>query len=99
MVIVMVSMKDLLSKSVLTSDAYDIGTVNDFQVSVEDWNVSMVGVTLNAQSKKDLGIKKIALTGVSLCIPIAHVSKVGDMVTLRIDFDQLKDLPECKSLR
>lgn len=86
-------------KSVLTSDAYDIGTVNDFQVSVEDWKVAMVGVTLNAQSKKDLGIKKIALTGVTLCIPIAHVDKVGDMVTLRIDFDHLKDLPECKSLR
>ncbi|HNU35531.1 MAG TPA: PRC-barrel domain-containing protein [Methanomassiliicoccales archaeon] len=95
----MVSMKDLLSKSVLTSDAYDIGTVNDFQVSLEDWSVAMVGVNLNAQSKKDLGIKKIALTGVTLCIPIAQVDKVGDMVTLRIDFDHLKDLPECKSLR
>lgn len=93
------SMKDLLMKSVLTSDAYDVGTVNDFQLSLEDWKVSMVGVTLNAQSKKDLGIKKIALTGVTLCIPIAHVDKVGDMVTLRIDFDHLKDLPECKSLR
>ncbi len=95
----MVSMKDLILKSVLTSDAYDIGTVNDFHVSIEDWKVSMIGVTLNAQSKKDLGIKKIALTGVTLCIPIAHVNKVGDMVTLNIDFDHLKDLPECMSLR
>ncbi len=94
----MVSMKDLLLKSVLTSDAYDIGTVNDFQLSVEDWKVTAVGVTLNAQSKKDLGIKKLALTGVTLCIPIAHVNKVGDMVTLSIDFDHLKELPECKNL-
>ncbi len=94
----MVSMKDLLLRSVLTSDAYDIGTVNDFHVSIEDWKVAMVSVVLNAQSKKDLGIKKIALIGVSLCIPIAHVDKVGDMVTLRIDFDHLKELPECKSL-
>jgi len=94
----MVSMKDLLLKSVLTSDAYDIGTVNDFQLSVEDWKVTAVGVTLNAQSKKDLGIKKLALTGVTLCIPIAHLGKVGDMVTLRIDFDHLKELPECKNL-
>jgi sporulation protein YlmC with PRC-barrel domain len=94
----MVSMKDLLLKSVLTSDAYDIGTVNDFQVTIEDWKVSMIGVTLNAQSKKDLGIKKLALTGITLCMPIAHVDKVGDVVTLRIDFDHLMDLPECKSL-
>ncbi|MBP7086800.1 MAG: hypothetical protein KBA58_01920 [Methanomassiliicoccales archaeon] len=94
----MVSMKELLLKSVLTSDAYDIGTVNDLQISIEDWKVTMVSVVLNAQSKKDLGIKKIALTGVSLCVPIAHVDKVGDMVTLRIDFDHLKELPECKSL-
>jgi sporulation protein YlmC with PRC-barrel domain len=98
MVLEMVSMKDLLLNSVLTSDAYDIGTVNDFQVTIEDWKVSMIGVTLNAQSKKDLGIKKLALTGITLCIPIAHVDKVGDVVTLRIDFDHLKDLPECKSL-
>jgi len=97
-VLEMVSMKDLLLKSVLTSDAYDIGTVNDFQVTIEDWKVSMIGVTLNAQSKKDLGIKKLALTGITLCIPIAHVDKVGDVVTLRIDFDHLMDLPECKSL-
>ncbi len=94
----MVSMKDLLLKSVLTSDAYDIGTVNDFQVTIEDWKVSMIGVTLNAQFKKDLGIKKLALTGITLCMPIAHVDKVGDVVTLRIDFDHLMDLPECKSL-
>ncbi len=94
----MVSMKDIISKSVLTLDAYNIGTVNDFQVSVDDWGVKMIGVTLNAQSKKDLGIKKLALTGLTLCIPIEHVGKVGDMVTLRIDFDHLKDLPECKNL-
>ena len=94
----MVSMKDLLSKSVLTSDAYDIGTVNDFHVSLEDWKVSMIGVTLNSQSKKDLGMKVLSLSGITLCIPIEHVDKVGDVVTLRIDFDHLKDLPECKSL-
>ena len=94
----MVSMKDLLSKSVLTSDAYNIGTVNDFHVSLEEWKVSMIGVTLNSQSKKDLGMKKLSLTGLMLCIPIEHVDKIGDMVTLRIDFDHLKDLPECKNL-
>jgi len=60
--------------------------------------VVVIGVTLNAQSKKALGIKKLSLTGVTLSIPIAHVDKVGDMVTLRIDFDHLKDLPERKSL-
>lgn len=98
LVIEMVSVKDLMTKSVLTSDAYDIGSVNDFQLSIEDWRVTALGVTLNAQSKKDLGIKKLPLTGVTLCIPVAHLDKVGDMVTLRIDFDHLKDLPECKNL-
>ena len=98
MVIETVNMKDLLTKSVLTSDAYDIGTINDFQLSVEDWRVTAVGVTLNAQSKKDLGIKKLPLAGVTLCIPVSQLDKVGDMATLRIDFDHLKDLPECKNL-
>ena len=94
----MVSMKDLLLRSVLTSDAYDIGTVNDFHVSIEDWKVAMVSVVLNAQSKKDLGIKKFSLIGPTLCIPIDHVDKVGDVVTLKITFDQLKEIPECKKL-
>ena len=94
----MVSMKDLLGKSVLTSDASDIGAVNDFQLSVEDLKVNAVGVTLNAQTKRDLGIKKSPFTGVTLCIPIDHVNKVGDMVTLRIDFEHLKELPECKKI-
>lgn len=55
--VIMVSIKDVLLKSVLTSDAYNIGTVNDFELSVEDWKLTHIGVTLNMQSKKDLGIK------------------------------------------
>ncbi|MBN1109322.1 MAG: PRC-barrel domain-containing protein [Methanomassiliicoccales archaeon] len=94
-----VSMKDVLLKSVLTSDAYDIGTVNDFYLSVDEWKVDQIGVTLNMQSKKDLGIRKLSLTGTTICIPISYVNKVGDMVTLNIPFDELKGLPECKNLQ
>ncbi len=96
--VIMVSIKDVLLKSVLTSDAYNIGTVNDFELSVEDWKLTHIGVTLNMQSKKDLGIKKFSLLGPTLCIPIDHVDKVGDVVTLKITFDQLKEIPECKKL-
>jgi sporulation protein YlmC with PRC-barrel domain len=94
-----ISMKNVLLKSVLTSDAYDIGTVSDFDLEVDEWKVAQIGVTLNLQSKRDLGIRKLSLTGPTICIPISYVNKVGDMVTLNIPFDELKGIPECKKLQ
>ena len=94
----MVAMNSLLNKTVLSSDAFDIGTVSGFDLDISIWSVTHIGVTLNVQSTKELGVRKPLLGGLTICIPIAHVDKVGDMVTLNIPFDNLKSLPECKLL-
>jgi len=91
-------MNSLLNKTVLSSDAFDIGMVNSFELDISDWKVTHIGVTLNAQSNKELGIKKPLLGGLTICIPVANVVKVGDMVTLNLPFDDLKNLKECKLL-
>jgi sporulation protein YlmC with PRC-barrel domain len=94
----MVSMNSLLNKTVLSLDAYDIGTITGFDLDITEWKVTHIGITLNSQSTKELGVRKPLLGGLTICIPVAHVDKVGDMVTLNLPFDHLKALPECKLL-
>ena len=55
-----------------------------------------IGVALNTQSTKELGVRKPLLGGSNICVPIAHVDRIGDMVTLKLAFDNLKTIPECK---
>lgn len=94
----MVALNSLLNKTVLSSDAYDVGTVSGFDVDIAGWTITHVGVTLNSQSNKELGVRKPLLGGLTICIPVAHIDKVGDMVTLKLTFNDLKNIPECKLL-
>ncbi len=92
----MTSMNSLLNKKVLTSDAYDIGTVSGLDLDTSEWKVTHLGITLNAQSNKELGVRKPLLGGLTICVPIAYIEKLGDVIMLSIPFDNLKTLPECK---
>jgi len=92
----MVGMSTLLNKRVLTSDAYEIGAVGGFDLETKGWNVTHIGVVLNAQSSKELGMRKPLLGGLMICIPVLHVTNIGDVVTINLPFDQIKTLPECK---
>ena len=91
-------MNSLMNKTVLTSDAFNVGTVSGFEVDLTGWAVTHIGVTLNSQSNKELGVRKPLLGGLTICIPVVNVDKVGDMVTLRLTFEDLRNIPECKLL-
>ena len=92
----MVGMNTLLNKKVMTSDAFEVGAVNAFDLDLASWKVTHVAVTLNTQSNKELGVRKPLLGGLIICIPVANVDKIGDMMTLNISFNDLKAIPECK---
>jgi sporulation protein YlmC with PRC-barrel domain len=92
----MVAMNSLLNKKVLTSDAYDVGSVGGFDLDTSSWAVTHIEVVLNTQSTKELGMRKPLLGGLMICIPVSHVTKIGDLVTINLSFDQLKMMPECK---
>ena len=94
----MVALNTMLNKKVLSLNAFDIGTVSGFNLDISEWKVTHIAVTLNSESTKELGMKKPLLGGLTVCIPIGRVEKVGDMVTLNLPFEQLKSLPECKPL-
>ncbi|HUT26493.1 MAG TPA: hypothetical protein VMW85_00385 [Methanomassiliicoccales archaeon] len=92
----MVGMNTLLNKKVMTSDAFEVGAVNAFDLDLASWKVTHVAVTLNTQSNKELGVRKPLLGGLIICIPVANVDKIGDVVSLNISFSALKSIPECK---
>jgi sporulation protein YlmC with PRC-barrel domain len=92
----MVRMSTLLNKKVMTSDAFEVGAIDTFDLDLATWNITHVGVTLNTQSNKELGVRKPLLGGLTICIPVANIDKIGDVVTLKLMFTELKGIPECK---
>ncbi|MCG7844154.1 MAG: PRC-barrel domain-containing protein [Methanomassiliicoccales archaeon] len=86
----------LLNKKVMTSDAFEVGTVDAFDLDLDTWKITHVGVTLNNQSNKELGVRKPLLGGLMICIPVANIDKIGDVMSLNLKFTELKNIPECK---
>lgn len=92
----MVKAKQLVSLSVITSDAQKLGQVIGTDVDTESWTVTHLHVGLTEESIRALSYKKPWLGGIDICLPVAYVGKVKDVVTLKTSMSELKETPECK---
>lgn len=93
----MVKAKNLVSLSVITSDAKNLGHVIGTEVDTETWKVTHVHVSLTDESIRALSYKKPMLGGINICLPVSYVSRVMDVVTLKTAIDEMKNIPECKT--
>lgn len=92
----MVKAKQLVNLSVITSDAQKLGQVIGTDVDTDSWTVTHLHVGLTDESVRALSYKKPLLGGINICLPVAYVSKVKDVVALKTSMSELKDTPECK---
>ncbi|MGD9962422.1 MAG: hypothetical protein AB7S97_00760 [Thermoplasmata archaeon] len=88
--------KQLVSLSVITSDAQKLGQVMATDVDTETWKVTHLHIGLTDDSIRALSYKKPLLGGVSVCLPVTYVNGVKDVVTLKTSITDLKNAPECK---
>lgn len=92
----MVVAKKLVGLSVISSDAKRLGEIVGTEVDTDSWKVTHLHVDLTDESIRALSYKKPFLGGINICLPIAYVSKVKDVVALKITLDDVKKSPECK---
>jgi len=93
----MVSAKNLVGLTVVTSDASKLGQVDGTEMDTESWKVTHLRIDLTDDSIRQLGLKKPFMGGIRICLPVSHVSKVGDVVTLKPSMEEVRNTPECKT--
>ncbi len=92
----MVKAKQLVSLSAITSDAQKLGQVTATDVDTDSWTVTHLHIDLTDEMIRSLAYKKPFMGGINVCLPVAYVSKVKDVVALNIPVAELKNVPECK---
>lgn len=92
----MVKARDLMGLSVITSDASKLGKIDGTEVDTDSWKVTHLRIDLTDDAIRELGLKKPFMGGIRICLPVSHVSKLGDVATLGISLAEVKKTPECK---
>jgi sporulation protein YlmC with PRC-barrel domain len=82
---------------VITADAYVLGEVDGAEVSPDEWNITHLDVNLYREATEELGFKKPFLGSMKVCLPVTIVKEFGDVITLNVPLQELKNLKECKS--
>ena len=82
---------------VITVDAFTLGEVDGAQADTATWQITSLDVELTKEATKELGFKKPILGSLKVCLPIAAVKQVGDVITLNKTLLEFKNLKECKA--
>ncbi len=91
-----VSANRLNGRRVISTDAYTLGEVERVNVDTDKWQVTDLLISLTEQAIRELAFKKPFLGSVMICLPVAHIQAVGDVITLNKPLQELKDLKECR---
>lgn len=92
----MVKISRLNGKRVITSNAFVVGEIEGAEVSVSNWQVTHLYVSLTKEACSELGFRKPALGSVTVCLPVGFIQAVGDVITLNKSLPELKGTEECK---
>jgi len=97
----MIPIKKLNGKKILTKDAKTVGEVTGGYLDTESWKISHLVIELNDETIELFGYKKprIPMIGsVNVCLPITVVKTTADVITLNTRFNDLPGLPidQCK---
>ena len=82
---------------VITADAFRLGEVDGAQVDTATWQITSLDVELTKEATKELNFKKPLFGSLTVCLPIAAVKQVGDVITLNKSLLEFKSLKECKA--
>lgn len=84
---------------VITLDAYKLGEVDGVHADTNDWKITDLEVKLTKEAAKEIGIKYPKFGSLTVCLPIFYIRQFGDVVVLKHDLKQFKNLNECKPIK
>ena len=87
---------NLYGKQVVTSEAQVLGEVEGTEVNIENWKVTHLRVSLIKYISEKFNFKKPFFGSVTVCLPVATIKAVGDVIALDKTIDELKYMREFK---
>jgi sporulation protein YlmC with PRC-barrel domain len=82
---------------VITADAFTLGEVDGAHADTGTWQITHLDVELTKEATRELGFKKPRFGSLKVCLHIAAVKQVGDVITLNKSLLEFKSLKECKA--
>jgi sporulation protein YlmC with PRC-barrel domain len=86
----------LNGKKVISSDGKVLGEVEDTAISVEDWAVTHLHVSLNKDVCDSLDFDCPTLGSIRVSLPVGTINVVGEVVVLNKSIEELKMMDEFK---
>lgn len=83
--------------AVITADALTLGEVNGVYADIGTWQITHLDVNLTKEAAKELGYQKHMFGSVTVCLPTADISQVGNVITLNKSLQESKGLKESKA--
>jgi sporulation protein YlmC with PRC-barrel domain len=87
--------KKLNGMKVITADAYTLGEIGGAHFDTANWKITNLDINLTKESSKELGLRKPVLMSLSVCLPVAYIKHIGDVITLKQSLEEFKSLEEC----
>ena len=82
---------------VITADAFRLGEVDGAHADTGSWQITSLDVELTKEATRELGFQKPMFGSLKVCLPIAAVKQIGDVITLNKSLLEFKNLKECKA--
>ena len=86
----------LNAKRVITSNGQFLGVVEDTEISVDEWKVTHLHVSLDKEISEGLHFDHPFLGAVKVLLPVSTVQVVGDVIVLNKSIEELKEMKEFK---
>ena len=87
---------NLNGKQVVTSEAQVLGEVEGAEVDIDDWKVTHLRISLIKDVSEKFNFKKPFFGSVTVCLPVATIKVVGDVIALDKTIEDLKYMREFK---
>ncbi len=72
--------KELIDKTVANAEGFVIGTVNDYLIDVQSWQVSDLQIKIDKAVAKELGLKAPMFGSLLVLVSVSEVRSMSDQV-------------------
>lgn len=79
---------EIKGKTVITLDGQSIGTIDELEFDISQWNVTGIQVKLARDKLEGFGLKKPMLGTLRRRVPISRVNEASDHIVLNLRAEQ-----------
>jgi sporulation protein YlmC with PRC-barrel domain len=84
----------MIGLKVITLDAQNLGEIDGVHADIKTWTITDLDIKLHKEAIKEMGLKKPKLGSLTVTIPITYVRQFGDVITLKLTQEAVKNIKE-----